>query len=257
MPEVLQAEEFHGFQASGNSRPARVSCRQADGTRVDVFVKFRGGVRNGSFGLCAELLCAEFARNLGLAAPASFLVEIGSAFVGAAPREAQDLLSRSIGMNFASEALRPGFSVVPPEPRIPIALRQRAAEVFAFDVLIQNFDRKSDNPNLLWNRTNLYLIDHESALHPTYVNEAPPTLASLDLDDFYTHVFYSSLSPSDCSLSRLSTALGSLTAGTLDGWFDAVPESWRDAALLRVRRRLEWLIEHREEVCTLIQERIA
>lgn len=256
MLETLKAEEFHGFQTSGNSRPARATCRRADGTRVDVFIKFRGGVRNGSFGLCAELLCSEFAKSVGLATPASYLVEISPSFIAASPREAQDLLTRSVGINFASQSLTEGYSVVPPEPRVPIALRQRAAEVFAFDVLIQNYDRKSDNPNLLWNRKNLYLIDHESALHPTYVDPASPTLPSLNLDSFYDHVFYSSLSPSDCSLGRLSTAIGSIAADTLEGWFDAVPESWRDAALSRVRHRFERLIEHREQVCTLIQERI-
>jgi hypothetical protein len=257
MPEIVQAEEFHGFQTSGNSRPARLTCRRTNGSRLDVFAKFRGGVRNGTFGLCVELLCADFARALGLAVPASFFLEVSPEFVRAAPREAYDLLHRSSGLNFASEALKSGFSVIPPEPRIPIALRRRAAEIFAFDVLIQNFDRKRDNPNLLWNRTNIFLIDHESALHPTYSSEEAPNLTSLALDNFYDHVLYSSLSSSDCSLNMLSNALGEITVGTLDGWFDAVPEEWRSDALLRVRRRFEWIIEHRSEVCILIQERIA
>jgi hypothetical protein len=257
MLETLQAEEFHGFQTSGNSRPARTTCRRTDGTRVDVFTKFIGGVRNRGFGLCAELLCSEFARGIGLATPTPYLVDISPAFVAAAPRDAQDLLGRSLGINFATEALTPGYTVVPPEPRIPTALRRRAAEVFAFDVFIQNYDRKGDNPNLLWNRTNIYLIDHESAFNSTYSDAAPPTIASLDLDHFYDHVFYPSLSPSDCSLEQISAALGSLTARTLDGWFDAIPNSWLDDALQRVRHRLDWLIEHRQEVCTLIQDRIA
>lgn len=258
MIEQLEAEEFHGFQTSGNTRPARMTCRRADGSRVDVFGKFSGGVRDHHAGLCAELICSLFARSINLATPSPFLLNLSKDFISSVPVEAQDLLSRSAGINFASEALATGYGTVPPEPRIPVALRRCAAEVFAFDIFIQNYDRKADNPNLLWDRTNIYLIDHERALHTVQNREIAPSIAGLELDRFYDHVFYSALSPSDCSLERLSVRLGALNSRTLDGWFDAIPEGWRNPLpLQRVREHIEWLIESRDQVCRLIQERIA
>jgi len=60
------------------------------------------------------------------------------------------------------------------------------------------------------------------------------------------------------SLERFGGVLGGLAARTLDGWFDAIPELWRnDASLQRVRNYFEWLIEHQQQVCALIQQRIA
>lgn len=257
MIEQLEAEEFHGFQTSGNTRPARLTCRRTDGSRVDVFGKFSGSVRDNNSGLCAELLCSLFARNVGLATPAPFLLNLSKDFISGVPADAKDLLTRSVGINFASEALMTGFGAVPPEPRIPMALRRCAAEVFAFDIFIQNYDRKADNPNLLWNRTNIYLIDHERALHAIQNRESPPSIAGLELDRFYDHVFYSALSPSDCSLEKLSVRLGALNSRTLDGWFEAIPDGWRNPLpLQRVREQIEWLIENRDQVCKLIQERI-
>ena len=258
MIERLDAEVFHGFQTRGNTRPARLTCRRADGTRVDVCGKFAGSVRNHHFGLCAELLCSEFARTLGLVTPVPYLVEVTPEFVSGVPSNARDLLNRSLGVNFASEALGEGYSTIPAGTRIPQHLRRLAEEIFAFDVLIQNYDRKADNPNMLWNRTKIYLIDHERALDPARSGEHSHSVASLDLDRFYDHVLYESLSPSDCSLERFAGALGGLAEGTLDGWFDSIPELWRNTTYLqRVRNYFEWLIEHQQQVCALIQQRIA
>ena len=103
---------------------------------MDVFGKFAAGVRNHYFGLCAELLCSEFARTLGLATPVPYLVEVTPEFVSSVPSNARDLLNRSLGVNFASEALGEGYSTVPAETRMPPELRRYAAEIFAFDVLI-------------------------------------------------------------------------------------------------------------------------
>jgi hypothetical protein len=258
MIERLHAEVFHGFQTRGNTRPARLTCRRADGTQVEVFGKFAGGVRNHYFGLCAELLSSQFASTLGLATPVPYLVEITPEFVASAPAIAQDLLNRSLGVNFASESLGEGYTTMAAETRLPVELRRCAAEIFAFDVLIQNYDRKADNPNMLWNRAKIYLIDHERALDPAQSAEKSHSVTSLDLDRFYDHVLYGSLSPSDCSLERLSGVLGGLTAGTLDGWFDSIPVIWRNASSLqRVRNYFEWLLERQQQICTLIQQRIA
>ena len=154
MVEYVEAEQFHAFTKSGYSRPARITCARKDATKVDVYVKFIGGVRNRGFGLSAELICSLLAQDLGLASPKPFVVNISAEFVAGVPEAARDLLQRSLGLNFAGESAPDGFSVVPPEPRVPMALRPAAAAVFAFDVIIQNYDRKVDNPNLLWDRTN-------------------------------------------------------------------------------------------------------
>jgi len=167
--EQLEAEQFFGFTANGYSRPARVRCARTDGSKAEVYLKFIGGVQEREFGLVSELLCSLLARELGLDVPTPFVVNLSADFLAGVPQAARDLVSRSLGLNFGSESLPAGFSVVPPEPRVPIVLRPAATEIFAFDVIFQNRDRKQDNPNLLWNRTKILMIDHErgSGIRPS------------------------------------------------------------------------------------------
>lgn len=257
MIEEIQAEVFHGIQTKGYSRPARVTCRRSTGETVEVFVKFSGGVRNHHLGLTAELVCSRLARILGLDTPQPFIVNLTEEFLEGVPMDAKDLVWRSLGLNFASQSAGVGFRVVPTEPRVPISLRSRAADVFAFDVLIQNFDRKGDNPNMLWNRDNLLLIDHESALKRAF---APMDFnwSALCLDNFYDHVFYPVITPAEASLMKIEDGLRVLEEDGVASLLVDIPEAWRTPeAGLCLARYLEWLISNRTIVCKLIRERIS
>lgn len=257
MIEQIEAEVFQGFQTKGYSRPARLTCRRLNGQPLEVFIKFAGGVRDHYFGLCAELLCSAIARQLGFLTPEPYIVNLSPEFLAGAPKGAKDLISRSLGLNFGTVAVGSGYGVMPTEPRLPTDLRKIAAEIFAFDVLIQNFDRKWDNPNLLWNRKRIVLIDHESALNP--ILQWPDlSFARLDLDKFYDHVFYSAISPADADFQRLVTVLQTLTPAVVDGFFALLPGVWRDeTALSKVKDYLSFLVDNRQPVCELIRERIS
>ncbi len=257
MIEQIEAEIFQGFQTKGYSKPARLTCRRGDGQRIDVFVKFAGGVRSHYFGLCAELLCSVIGRHFGFSTPDPFIVNLSQEFLGGVPNEAKDMVSRSLGLNFATVAVGSGYSVMPAEPRLPRGLSGSAAEIFAFDVLMQNFDRKRDNPNLLWNRERIVLIDHESALSP--VLQWPDfNFANFDLDNFYDHVFYSEISPADANFQRLVLALQTMATPVLDEFFALIPPAWRDEkALIKIRNYLRFLVDNRLAVCEIIGGRIS
>lgn len=254
--EIIEAERFFAFTQNGYSRPARLGCSRTNGSKVDVYIKFRGGVEAREFGLMSELLCSLLAHEIGLNVPTPFIVNLSPEFLAGVPKTAQDLVKRSLGLNFASESAPVGFSLVPPEPRVPVALRSSAAEVFAFDVIIQNCDRKADNPNLLWDRSKIMLIDHERAL--TFAREKTTSFSSLELDRFYDHVFYSTLSPSDAEFARMTDALGNLTAARIETLLGKIPEPWQvQEDLAKVRDHLSWIVENRLQVCNLIRERLS
>lgn len=254
--EVVEAEQFYSFTKNGYSRPARLGCARADGSKVEVYVKFRGGVEAREFGLVAELLCSLLAREMGLNVPTPFIVNLSPEFAAGVPKVAQDLVGRSLGLNFASESAPVGFSLVPPEARVPLALRPSAAEIFAFDVIVQNCDRKADNPNLLWDRSKIMVIDHERALGFVRGNAAP-SFSSLELDRYYDHVFYSAVSPADAEFVRLAAALGGLSTGRIDAMIGKIPDPWQvKADLAKVREYLSWVVANRLQVCNLIRERL-
>jgi hypothetical protein len=257
MIEQIEAEFFHDFQTKGYSRPARLTCRRANSQQIEVFIKFAGGVRDHYFGLCAEVLCSSIARHLGFWTPDPYIVNLSPEFLAGAPEDAKDLICRSLGLNFGTVAVGSGYGVMPTEPRLPHDLRKIAAEIFAFDILIQNFDRKWDNPNLLWNRKRIVLIDHESALN-SVLRWPDFEFARLDLDRFYDHVFYSEISPADADFQRLVAVLQTLTPVILDGFFDQLPDVWRDEnALSRVKNYLNSLVDNRQQVCDLIHDIIS
>jgi hypothetical protein len=82
--------------------------------------------------------------------------------------------------------------------------------------------------------------------------------ARLDLDRFYDHVFYSEISPADADFQRLVAVLQTLTPVILDGFFDQLPDVWRDEnALSRVKNYLNSLVDNRQQVCDLIHDIIS
>lgn len=188
--------------------------------------------------------------------PGPYIVNLSPEFLAGAPHEAKDLISRSLGLNFGTVAVGEGYGVMPTEPHLTKDLRKVAAEIYAFDIMMQNFDRKSDNPNVLWNRQRIVLIDNESALNP--VLQWPDlNLAHLDLDKFYDHVFYSEISPGDADFQRLATALQTLTLAVVDGFIELLPGAWHDEkALSRIKEYLKFPVDNRIPVCDLIRERI-
>lgn len=257
MIERIEAEFFHDFQTKGYSRPARLTCRRANGQQIEVFIKFAGGVRDHYFGLCAEVLCSLIARQLGFSTPDPYIVNLSPEFLAGAPQNAKDLISRSLGLNFGTVAVGSGYGVMPPDARLPQDLRKTAAEIFAFDILIQNFDRKRDNPNLLWNRKRIVLIDHESALS-SILKWPDFDFARMDLDKFYDHVFYSEISPADADFQRLAVCLQTLTPSVVDEFFNHLPSVWHNpGALSQIRKYLNFLVANCHPICNLIAERIA
>lgn len=253
----VEAEQFHSFTSSGYSRPARITCSRENGGKVEAYVKLVGAIRNRTFGLGAELFCSLLAKELGLGCLTPFIVNVSEEFISGVPKEAGDVFRRSVGLNFGSEAAPPGFSVVPPEPSVPFDLRRMAAEIFAFDVLIQNYDRKSDNPNLLWDRVSILTIDHEGALGPILSRQGP-SLSGLELDKFYDHVFYSAVSPKDAEFEQLMTALGRLSGTRIDELIGEVPVQWQIGEdLAKVRDHLKWAVQNRSDVLTLIRDRLS
>jgi len=68
----------------------------------------------------------------------------------------------SVGLNFGTRALS-DVSTWPVDKFIPDAMWQEAVDIFAFDALIQNPDRRFSNPNLFTRGDSLLIFDHETA----------------------------------------------------------------------------------------------
>ena len=158
-PRRLFATRYVTALREGGSVPAVV---EADDGALYV-VKFRAAAQGGRV-LAAEMIVGELARAAGLPVPELALIDVDAALGRSEPhQEIQELLIASAGTNLAMAYLAGavGYDVAARRP-VGGAL---ASAIVALDVFAANVDRTARNPNLLWWRGELWLIDHGAALY--------------------------------------------------------------------------------------------
>ena len=151
------------------------------------------------------------------------------------------IIRRSAGQNFGTEVLVGGYGVWPINKDVPALLRPSAGDIFAFDALIQNPDRKVKNPNLLWKGEEIFLIDHELAFSFLFQIGAPINPWSLEgnAGDFLNeHVFYRELKGRETELDRFQRALEAISDEDLAGMVDQIPREWNNENVSRISSHL-------------------
>ena len=139
-------------------------------------------------------------------------------------RELVKLVKGSSGLNFGSVHLGAGFTTWPPG-RHPVGTqRDQAADIFAFDTLVQNPDRRAVNPNLWARSDRLGVYDHEQAfsfLSLPIIGGAPKPWAAASHGNGFRfleqHVFYGSLRGGRLNLGPFKEKLGALTDKRIQG----------------------------------------
>ena len=160
----VTAVRFDGRVQSGRTVPCRLTCEAADGAEVEVVAKFSAGCDRKVTALVMEAIAAMLAADLDLPVPEPFLVTLEPEFIaGVSDKTVADLARHSNPVAFGSRHLPPGYTSWPVGKAIPKDALATAAEIFAFDALIVNDDRRSVNPNCLFSGSSLAIYDHEMA----------------------------------------------------------------------------------------------
>ena len=243
-PRRLFATRYVTPLREGGSVPAVV---EADDGALYV-VKFRAAAQGGRV-LAAEMIVGELARAAGLPVPELALIDVDAALGRSEPhQEIQELLIASAGTNLAMAYLAGavGYDVAARRP-VDGAL---ASAIVALDLFATNVDRTPRNPNLLWWRGDLWLIDHGAALfwqHGWDGAQSPEELAASAARPFprtAEHVLLSFADALPAAGAALAAALGD---DVIDRAVAAVPDAWLEgpggdklraayAAWLRARR---------------------
>jgi hypothetical protein len=157
LPRVLATRYVTPFR-EGGSLPALV---EVDGGRH--FVVKLAGAGQGPRALVAEIIAGELARAAGLSVPELALVTLEDALARSErDQEIQDLLRASIGENLGLAYLGGALGHDPAADGVDAEL---AARIVILDAFVMNVDRTPRNPNLLWWRGALWLIDHGASLY--------------------------------------------------------------------------------------------
>lgn len=245
----VQATSMLRPMSSGRTKPCLMLCKDEEGRDYEAVVKWRAAMDMKETGLVCELISALLAEDLDLPAAKPSVVEVTPDFcVGEGKPELAQIVQRSAGLNFGSQRLPTGAAIWPKDKPIPLLLRALAADIFAFDVLIQNPDRRRENPNILWSGDELYLCDHEQSFSflMGVIGWQPPWTGH-GTEFYRNHVFYQQLRGGGHDWKRLSGALEALTDARLVEYVGAVPSEWRttDNAAGRIVEYLQGARENR------------
>lgn len=238
MLSPVTATYFHRPMGVGKTAPSLVTYVQADGSHVELVVKFAAGCEGGTGSLLREALAALMAADFDLPVPEPFLVNLEADFVATIPdsdercRLAKRHAAASLGWNFGSKKLPPGFSTILKGQTIPLALRLAAAEILAFDTFISNPDRTVANPNCQSNGTQFGIFDHELSFRTEGVLFWKPPWEKGGINfpkaqpDRLRHVFVDQVRGTEPDLRRFGGAFDVLADARLNAYQSALPIDW-------------------------------
>lgn len=235
MLDSVTAVRFHRRMTSGRTGPFLLECEDAVQGSLEVVAKFTGPHLTVE-GLVREALCAMLAADLKLPVPACYCVALTTEFLAALASTHQaeaQYLSTAIPVGFGSRALPPGYAVWMSGRSIPKLMQAAAAEIYAFDLLVQNPDRKPNNPNLQSKGDTFAIFDHELALMTQGVlfwrpPWEPGALAAQGAPE--GHILMRGLRGTRPNFARLIAAWEAIDDARLAAYADALPVEWVSAA---------------------------
>ena len=195
--------------------------------------KLSAGCERGVAALVSEAVAAVLAADLGLPVPEPYLVTVEPDFAAGIPdEEIVALAQRSNTVWYGSKRLPSGYTTWPVGKQIPKDAIPVAAEVFAFDALIANFDRRPENPNCLFLGSSLAIFDHELAFLTEGIIGWRPPWETGSLESFrrpQSHLFVDQLRAKALNLDRLSGAWLAVSDERLQTYRRALPAEWAEA----------------------------
>ena len=174
------------------------------------------------------------ARDLELTVPEPFILLLPSDWLtGADQHEWFAIASRSSAVAFASRRLGSGYRTWQPGSRLSRESTQTAAEIMVFDALLENSDRREDNPNCLIKGSDIRIIDHELAFSPERIgpNWRPPWHAA-GLRSLRTpgeHIFRRPMDASQIDWEVIERRWRSVSDKQLEAYARALPNEWQSA----------------------------
>jgi hypothetical protein len=245
---------------SGRTGPILCACTEEDGAQAGEFVvKLRQRVDIGVAGLLHEFLGSRLASHFGILVPEPVGVFVEPEFAMALTERDNNLaasLQASVGLNFGSRLLYPATSW-PVNKSIPAAMWRDAVNIFAFDALIQNPDRRPENPNLLTQGDNIYVYDHETSFSFLLALLAAPEPWNIEGEAYLAnHVFYKRLKSKEIDLADFEERLKALTVGVLAGIREELPEEWQHPDLERIEAHLTAVHDHAEDFREQVRRRL-
>jgi hypothetical protein len=253
----VTAAEYVRRMESGRTSPLLVRCDRDDGSRVEVVVKFSAFCDQQVENLAIEAIAACLAGDLKLPIPEPLLVAVPEEWATVVPDEKRrKRILASSRIAFGSKLVTGGYSVWTPDTRISEGMVDTAASVFAFDAIIQNPDRRAENPNCLVRGESIRIFDHDLAFgHRLVLKWQPPwTKGGLNwLEPKGRHIFRAQLRRSRIDFDAIEAAWMTVTDNRLAAYQAGLPAEW-NAAASRVQSAVSLVRDARTNMAVCIAE---
>ena len=252
----LVATQFHRYMGSGRTRPVLCTCQGAGDAGGDFVIKLRGCLEHGTTGLAFELLASQLATYFGIPTPAPAVVALDRRMIELmAPRAVRtECVRASTGDNFGSAEIR-GGATVPVDLHVPPA---EAGRMIAFDALIQNPDRRFNNPNLLLQGDRILALDHELAFSFVFgIAPSPEPWKLTDPYPFDQHVLFRSVKGRVLDLQGFTSKLAGLSPEIIAAMQSELPQEWENQHMAAIARYLAVMSAHAVEFIQGVGRRLA
>ncbi len=234
MLERVTAQEYVRPSRNGRTRPLLLVCTNAAGDEVELYAKVSARCDEGAVNLAREAIAACLAGDLGLPVLQPYLVELPAVWIASVPDAALRAdLTASSPVAFGSRVAGPQFGAWHGGVTLHDDMVAKALAIFTFDAIIQNYDRRAENPNCLERGTQLRVIDHELAfMHRLILGWRPPwTPGALEgLTVPGRHIFLAGLRKQNLDFAPVRAAWSTLSDGRIDLYAASLPTVWAKAA---------------------------
>jgi hypothetical protein len=242
---------------SGRTAPLLCGCAHQNGRHDGEFVVKFLSVKGALF----ELVASRLANHFGILVPEPAAVQVEQEFADVVnERLRQQTPTRKIGagLNFGSRIINPMTTWLV-DRVIPEAMFRDATNIFAFDALIQNPDRRVENPNLFTQGDSIYVYDHEETSFSFLVAVSPSEEPwNLEREAYLArHVFYNRLRGKEIDLADFRECLEALTPEVLTTIREDVPPEWAHEDLKGIENHLMKVRKNADEFIEQIRRRLA
>lgn len=257
MLDEIYASRMERVLDSGRTKPCLVTCEDAESREISVVVKLSNGCIEQEHNLALEALAAMLAADLNLPVPNFYVVVVDDAFV-------ESLRGRSTAFHAFSNSCRLAFGshhVQGHAPWItrsvvPKALQQIAAEVFIFDSIIRNVDRRPDKPNCLFSGDDIAIIDHELSFQyeifwkPPFEDGGLDSGSNPDAHIFAPHYFQDK---TELNFVEFTRKWKGISDDRFGAYLDAIPAQWKTQSK-KLSDEIEYLKSIRDNIDDVVKE---
>ncbi len=256
----LTAQLYRDTFTHGANLPGLVVARDPQTRKpTECVVKFRGAERMSPEACCRELLAAFIAKEWGIRVVEPVLVEVIPEFVESQRGKPQyQMLLQSGGLNYGSVYV-PGYDTIPVHQPLNEAEVPQAQQIVAFDLFVQNPDRRVEKPNLMSNGRELVIYDHELAfgfVHDIFKNPRPYELREGDQQWINSLFLVPKIRQSPFPEAAIGQALSRLGTNFWDTAFELIPPDWQTEQLPVIREYLTQITRNIPQFLQSVKTRI-